>query len=99
MKPHRTQAKRASNGQGSAAPAAMGRSDRPWLSLAWWSGTKVGEVFGADLRSLAVLRIVLGCLVLMDLIGRSATYASTTPTRASSPARSSPRTCIPGAGP
>lgn len=45
-------------------------STRKWLSLRWWNTTKIGEIFGADLRSLALLRIVLACLVLADLVGR-----------------------------
>lgn len=45
-------------------------SQRRDLSLGALSQGKLGELFGADLRSLAVLRIVLGCLVLMDLAGR-----------------------------
>ncbi len=32
---------------------------------------KIGELFGADLRSLAVLRIVLALLVLFELVGRA----------------------------
>src|SRR5918912_4333536 len=35
-----------------------------------WGRAKVVEVFGADLRSLAVFRIVLGLLVLSDLANR-----------------------------
>ncbi len=37
-----------------------------------WGRAKVVEVFGADLRSLAAFRIVLGILVLADLAGRTA---------------------------
>ena len=36
-----------------------------------WVGEKVSEVFGADLRSLAVFRIVLALLVLADLANRA----------------------------
>src|SRR5215210_4821337 len=36
----------------------------------WWSA-KVTEVFGADLRSLALFRIVLALLVLADLANRA----------------------------
>src|SRR5215218_3816539 len=35
---------------------------------------KIGEIFGADLRSLAALRIVLGFLVLVDLFTRAADF-------------------------
>jgi hypothetical protein len=35
------------------------------------SGSKVAEIFGADLRSLALFRIVLGVLVLADLANRA----------------------------
>lgn len=35
-----------------------------------WRNGRIGELFGADLRSLAVLRIALGLLILMDLAGR-----------------------------
>ena len=36
-----------------------------------WGRAKVGELFGADLRSLAALRIVLALLVLADLASRA----------------------------
>jgi hypothetical protein len=39
-------------------------------ALGWWR-TKVMEVFGADLRSLALFRIVLALLVLADLANRA----------------------------
>ncbi len=40
--------------------------------LVRWGRRKVVEVFGADLRSLAVFRVVLAGLVLADLLGRGA---------------------------
>ncbi len=46
-------------------------SSRRWFSLRWLSQGKAGELFGADLRSLAVFRIVLACVVLMDLASRA----------------------------
>ena len=39
-----------------------------------WVKEKVGEVFGADLRSLAAFRIVLALLVLADLANRYTDY-------------------------
>ena len=36
-----------------------------------WGRAKVGELFGADLRSLAVFRVVLAALVLTDLASRA----------------------------
>ena len=35
------------------------------------SGSRAAEIFGADLRSLAALRIVLALIVLLDLLGRA----------------------------
>lgn len=46
--------------------SAIGK-DSPVLS---WSRTKFGEMFGADLRSLAAFRIVLALLVIADLVNR-----------------------------
>ena len=39
-----------------------------------WAGGKFAEVFGADLRSLAALRVVLGLLVVADLILRATDF-------------------------
>jgi hypothetical protein len=47
----------------------MTATGKHW-SLAEWGRAKVVEIFGADLRSLAVFRVVLGLLVLADLAGR-----------------------------
>jgi hypothetical protein len=41
-----------------------------WLRLERLAPTKFGELFGADLRSLAALRISLAFIVLMDLVAR-----------------------------
>jgi hypothetical protein len=41
-----------------------------WLRLERLAPTKFGELFGADLRSLAALRISLAVIVLMDLVAR-----------------------------
>lgn len=40
-------------------------------SVRGWANAKVGEIFGADLRSLAMFRIVLALLVLSDLAMRA----------------------------
>lgn len=40
--------------------------------LTRWSDGRIGEIFGADLRSIALFRIALGLLVLIDLGGRVA---------------------------
>lgn len=41
-----------------------------WWTLRRWESTKVGELFGADLRSLALFRIAMATIVLMDVVGR-----------------------------
>jgi hypothetical protein len=48
------------------------RKGSPLVPLVRWGRRKVVEVFGADLRSLAVFRVVLAGLVLADLLGRGA---------------------------
>ena len=40
-------------------------------SVARWGRGKVAEVFGADLRSLATLRVVLALLVISDIVNRA----------------------------
>jgi hypothetical protein len=54
------------------APAAgtVPQARSRWLSLSWWERSRFGDVFGADLRSLAALRIVLAAIVVMDMIAR-----------------------------
>jgi hypothetical protein len=42
----------------------------PRASWAYWAHTKVGELFGADLRSLAALRVALAAMVIADIISR-----------------------------
>jgi hypothetical protein len=41
-----------------------------WRGLAGLERTKVGEIFGADPRSLAVFRIAMALIVIMDLLAR-----------------------------
>ena len=41
------------------------------FSAGGWAREKVGEFFGADLRSLAAFRIALALLVLADLLNRA----------------------------
>jgi hypothetical protein len=43
-------------------------------SAARWGYEKLVEVFGADLRSLALFRIVLALLVLVDLTNRATDF-------------------------
>lgn len=54
--------------ESSAGASETGRSRRsPYL----WKYTRLGELFGADVRSLAVFRMAMALLVLMDLGGRA----------------------------
>jgi hypothetical protein len=47
-----------------------GESRRRWLTADWWEGSRFGQVFGADVRSLAAFRIAIALIVLMDMVAR-----------------------------
>jgi hypothetical protein len=54
----------------------MRLANRRKTTLGWdWGRPKLGEIFGADLRSLAALRIVLALTVLFDLASRATNLA------------------------
>lgn len=54
-----------------SAEQGSGKTTPRWLTGAWWNQTPIGEMFGADLRSLALFRMVLGFVILLDLAGRA----------------------------
>src|SRR4051794_40520036 len=55
---------------------SMSVPNRRKTKLGWnWGRQKLAEIFGADLRSLAALRIVLALTVLFDLASRAANLA------------------------
>ena len=56
--------------RGVGAPIRSWFQRHPHASWAYWTHTKVGELFGADLRSLAALRIALAAIVIMDIVSR-----------------------------
>ncbi|MGH2532481.1 MAG: HTTM domain-containing protein [Thermomicrobiales bacterium] len=53
-----------------AATASPRGHDQARWDARWWERGRIAEVFGADLRSLALLRIVLAIIVLIDVGGR-----------------------------
>jgi hypothetical protein len=54
----------------------MGMANRRKTTLRWaWGQQKLREIFGADLRSLAALRVVLALTVLYDLASRATNLA------------------------
>ncbi len=54
----------------STDPPAGRLPRRQWPSLSRWGNSRFGAVFGADLRSLAVFRMAMALIVIMDVVAR-----------------------------
>ena len=56
--------------ESAATPPPSKQASREWLSLSRWGNSRFGLIFGADLRSLAVFRMAMALIVLMDVVAR-----------------------------